>query len=76
MSVIDKTTYLLNCLNCNKEEASSILDKGSNWGGSHWQSSTNFTKFKTSWSGGGITEPSLISATCTSCGQPAGVKKS
>jgi hypothetical protein len=75
MGVIDKTTYILNCPICNEDEVGSILDKGSNWSGSHWQSSADFKKFKTSWSGGGITEPSLISATCTSCGQSAGIKR-
>ena len=76
MGVIDKTTYLLSCERCSVEETSSILEKGSNWGGSHWQSEADFTKFMTSWKGGGVAEPTLLSATCISCEMPAGVKKS
>jgi hypothetical protein len=75
MGVIDKTTYILSCKNCQEEETASVLDKGSNWGGSHWQSGTVFKKFKTNWNGGGVVEPYLLCATCISCGSVAEVQK-
>lgn len=71
MGVIDKTTYTLRCESCEIEEESSILDKGSNWSGSNWQSEAEFKNFGTSWKGGGRTEPELISARCKQCGRVA-----
>jgi hypothetical protein len=71
MGIIDKTTYTLRCNNCETTEEASILDKGSNWSGSHWQSGASFTNFSTSWNGGGKSEPELIEAKCKYCGQPA-----
>ncbi|MDO9103345.1 MAG: hypothetical protein Q7U57_00120 [Methylovulum sp.] len=67
MGIIDQTTYQLTCPQCSTEEKAKVLDKGSGWSGSHWQNSTNFKRFDTSWSGGGNVEPSLISATCKNC---------
>jgi hypothetical protein len=75
MGVIDKTTYILSCKNCKEEETSSVLDKGSNWSASHWQSGAIFKKFKTNWDGGGIVEPTLLDATCNACGDTVKVQK-
>lgn len=71
MGTIDKTTYRLTCPQCGTTETGVILDKGSNWSGSHWQSGAKFDQFETSWSGGGSTEPDLVSATCSRCGAAA-----
>lgn len=67
MGTIDKTTYRLTCPQCGTTEVGAILDKGSNWNGSHWQSGAEFEHFETSWSGGGSTEPTLNSVTCIGC---------
>ncbi|MGB5234531.1 MAG: hypothetical protein WBN85_05060 [Candidatus Macondimonas sp.] len=66
MGIIDKTTYRLTCPQCGAAETANVLDKGSNW-----QSGATFKRFETSWSGGGSTEPDLISATCKQCGVAA-----
>lgn len=67
MGIIDKTIYRLTCPQCGVSETATVLDKGSSWSGSHWQSGTKFERFDTAWSGGGDTEPNLISATCKQC---------
>ncbi len=72
MGIIDKTTYRLTCSRCGAHETASVLDKGSSWGGSHWQSSAKFEQFEISWSGGGNTEPVITSAICKRCGTAAG----
>lgn len=69
--MIDKTTHRLTRPQCGAVETAKVLDKGSNWSGSHWQSDATFERFETSWSGGGSTEPDLISATCKQCGVAA-----
>ena len=71
MGIIDKTTYRLTCPQCGAAEMANVLDKGSNWSGSHWQSGATFERFETSWSGGGRIEPELLSATCKQCGVAA-----
>lgn len=71
MGIIDKTTYLLTCPQCGASEAGDVLDKGSNWSGSRWQSDATFERFETSWSGGDSTEPDIVSATCKQCGVAA-----
>jgi hypothetical protein len=71
VGIIDKTTYRLTCPQCGTVETANVLDKGSNWSGSHWQSGATFERFETSWSGGGSTEPDLISASCKQCGVAA-----
>ncbi len=71
MGIIDKTKYKLRCESCGVDEQSAVLDKGSNWGGSSWQSGTKFENFETEWVGGGITEPELIDAKCNKCKAPA-----
>ncbi len=67
MGIIDKTTYTLTCPKCGAVEVATILDKGSNWGGPHWQSAARFSQFDTTWEGGGSREPELKSATCKQC---------
>lgn len=68
MGIIDKSTHRLVCPKCGLSETATVLDKGSNWSGSHWQSGTKFEYFDTAWSGGCDAEPNLISATCRQCG--------
>lgn len=68
MSVIDKTTHTLKCLECGVSESKSVLDKGSEWSGSSWQSGPSFSNFAVEWSSeGGKIEPRITSATCKSC---------
>ncbi len=74
MGVIDKTTYKLTCPQCGTSETSSVLDKGSGWGGSSWQEGAYFSMFQTEWSGGGSQEPKLTLAICKTCGVSATVK--
>jgi hypothetical protein len=71
VGIIDKTTHRLTCPQCGASETADVLDKGSNWSGSHWQSGAKFERFETTWSGGGSTEPDLGSATCKQCGVAA-----
>lgn len=69
MGIIDKTTYLLTCLDCGVSEEASVLDKGSSYGGSCWNAKADFSKFDTSWQGeGGFTEPTLENKKCKLCG--------
>ncbi|MCA3215582.1 MAG: hypothetical protein ING39_09190 [Burkholderiales bacterium] len=49
MGIIDKTTHRLTCPQCGASETANVLDKGSNWSGSHWQSGANFERFETTW---------------------------
>ncbi len=74
MGVIDKTVYKLTCPQCDTSETSSVLDRGSGWGGSSWQDGASFSKFKTEWSGGGSQEPRLTLAVCMACGGSATVE--
>lgn len=76
MGIIDKSNYKLSCAKCGTEETGSVLDKGSGWGGSHWQSGATFLLFDTSWAGGGKQEPKLTSAVCKECGGAAQVSSS
>jgi hypothetical protein len=71
MGTIDKTIHKLTCETCRIVEEVEVLDKGSNWGGSHWQNGENFENFETSWDGGGKTEPHIITAVCRHCGENA-----
>lgn len=74
MGIIDQTTYTLTCPKCGIYESQKVLDKGSNWSGSWWQSGASFTHFQTTWDGeGGSIEPKLSSATCKSCQSKAQV---
>ena len=75
MGIIDKTTYTLTCQHCDTKEVSSVLDKGSNWSGSSWQSGTTFELFDTTWNGGQKQEPTLEKATCKKCKNPATFQK-
>ena len=68
MATIDSTLHTLECPKCAKKEARRILDKGSEWGASHWQDGARFECFQTSWTGGGHTEPVLSAAYCKNCG--------
>jgi len=68
MGTIDSTIHTLECQHCGIKESRRILDKGSQWSGSHWQSRADFESFQTSWAGGAAVEPELVSATCRACG--------
>lgn len=68
MGIIDQTTYTLTCSRCGATESQKVLDKGSNWNGSWWQSGATFMHFQATWEGeGGSTEPKLSSAICKNC---------
>jgi predicted nucleic-acid-binding Zn-ribbon protein len=71
MGIIDETTYKLHCPKCGHSESLSILDKGSNFGGSCWQSGAVFTSFETNLTGGGVQAPQLTTAICKTCGTTA-----
>jgi len=76
MGMIDSTKYSLSCATCGITETSTVLDKGSNYGGSWWQSGTDFQHFNTRWTGGDRTEPKLTSSECKACGAAPEVKRS
>ena len=67
MGTIDQTTYTLTCPQCLQSEKKKVLDKGSSFGGSHWQGGVDFSEFTVTWSGGGISEPVISSAACNRC---------
>lgn len=71
MGIIDQTNYRLSCPQCGSAETAKVLDKGSNWSRPNWQRGAKFDHFETVWSGGGSTEPGLVSATCKQCGVAA-----
>jgi hypothetical protein len=71
---IDQTTFKLSCPKCGAAESVKVLDQGSNWSGSHWQSSGKLDKFEAQWKGGGKEEPEITSAACKSCGSKANVQ--
>ena len=71
MGTIDSCSYTLACLICKTSETRAILDKGSNWSGSHWQHGAEFDGFITEWTGAGKDEPRLESAKCILCGSEA-----
>lgn len=69
MGIIDKSHHTLTCIQCDKEETQTILDKGSGWSGSHWQQGASYQHFNVDWSnGGGKEEPDLLEASCKNCG--------
>ena len=69
MGYFDETRYTLSCKSCGQRETQKVLDKGSGWRGSHWQSGVEFEKFETTWSGGRKEEPTLKRAVCRACGE-------
>lgn len=72
MGIIDSTIHKLECSKCGTAEEHKILDKGSQYSGSHWGSGCEFQNFNTTWDGeGGRDEPSISDATCSSCGSKA-----
>lgn len=76
MGIIDSVTYKITCRECEIEEVVKILDKGSNWGGSHWRWPSELSKFIGSWEGGGgKQEPELRTAACKTCGKAAAISK-
>jgi len=76
MGIIDSTRYTLTCHPCDILETSTVLDKGSNYSGSWWQSGTDFQHFDTHWTGGDRIEPKLVKAACKLCGSPPEVRVS
>lgn len=72
MGVIDSTIHRLECTKCEVFEEHKILDKGSQYGGSHWDSGCEFQKFNTTWDGeSGKKEPSMTDAVCKDCNRKA-----
>jgi hypothetical protein len=68
MGTLDSTTHSFNCQFCKISELIKILDKGSTWGGSHWQKGPELKHFDVIWKGGNKIEPEILSATCKQCG--------
>jgi predicted RNA-binding Zn-ribbon protein involved in translation (DUF1610 family) len=68
MGIIDKTQYEFECPNCKIKEQVRILDKGSEWSGSHWQNGPSLNKFDVIWSGGEKEEPCIENKKCKKCG--------
>jgi len=71
MGFIDETIYMFTCPQCKKEERVKLLDKGSTFGGSHWQHGIDVEHFDVTWIGGGKVEPTVESAYCKKCKVPA-----
>lgn len=67
MGTKDQTTYTLTCPQCLQAEKKKVLDKGSNYGGSHWQEGVDFSEFDVAWTGGGTSEPVITTAVCKKC---------
>lgn len=76
MGVIDHTNYEVSCPNCCAKESFRILDKGSGYGGSHWQGGPSSELFGLQWTAGGGSEPDLLKAVCKKCGTVATVRRS
>ena len=68
MGVIDETSYQFHCARCDIEEKVRVRDRGSMWGGPHWQSGPKLDLFEIVWEGGGKTEPEVVSILCKKCG--------
>ena len=66
--MIDSLIFSLTCRHCKTTEKSRLVDRGSGWSGSSWDSSADFSNFETTWSGGGFITPELLSAKCKQCG--------
>lgn len=71
MGTIDKLWVKLTCDKCGVSEVATASDKGSGWGGSHWNDLGGFVKFDAVITGGGNTDPDVTSAKCKSCGHVA-----
>lgn len=73
MGIIDQTTFKLFCSVCGVSEVVVAYQKGSQFSGGHWQGSVDFSRFRASWSGGGVDEPKITQAICGACGASASV---
>ena len=67
MGINDQITYTLTCQKCAQVEKKKVLDKGSSFGGSSWQSGVVFSEFDVTWTRGGIYEPSIAKTLCKKC---------
>ena len=65
MGIIDTATITLTCPECCLSESSRIRDKGSGWGGSHWET-PKFEHFHVSISGSPKTDYE-VSGKCPKC---------
>ncbi len=71
MGTIDGENITLTCPACGATETCRILDKGSGWGGSHWQTPT-FERFDITLSGSATTYYN-VSGVCVACNADAAV---
>lgn len=76
MGIIDMRTYKLTCAKCEATQSSTVVQKGSVWGGASWGAAATFSNFNTTWSDSGADEPQLQSAFCKECDIPASVESS
>ena len=51
MGIIDSTIHRVSCPSCGASEEVKILDRGSSWGGSQWQTGVALAKFDVKWTG-------------------------
>lgn len=68
MSVLDSIIYSIKCNACSNEESIKLLDKGSIYSGSCWQSGYESIKFNIIWSGGYKEIPYPEVKLCNMCG--------
>ena len=68
MGTIDAAYIKLTCEKCGISEERRYSDKGSMWGGSHWNNIPAFDNFDVESTEGGKQEPHIKSAKCKHCG--------
>jgi hypothetical protein len=71
MGVIDQTTHTVDCT-CGKQERITLLQHGSQFGGT-WQSGKQMKDSTVTWSAGKFYGPEITAAICKSCGKTATV---
>jgi hypothetical protein len=72
MGIIDELTFTFSCPKCNAREQSTVVEKGSRYGGS-WGSPSELSLFSVQWTDGPYGQPHPTSAACLKCGVPARV---
>jgi hypothetical protein len=76
MGIIDQSYARLTCGECDVSEVATAFDRGSGWRGSSWGHYGEVSGFVVEQSGGGTTEPTISTVTCTVCGTRAVVETS
>ncbi len=67
MGTIDKMWFRFECESCGTTETHGVSDKGSGMGGSAWSAIGSLDHFDVESTGGGRSEPEILSATCNAC---------